>query len=180
MATAKKVETVAQIADWLRRAQVTVLTEYRGLTVADLTRLRRQLRDAGVEYHIVKNTLARRAASELGLDGELAEVLTGPTAIAIGLNDQVSAARALSEYMRTSRGPMRIKGALLDGRFLDAKAVEELANLPTLEVLRAQAAGAIQGPLASVVGTLESALRTLLYTFEQRAEQLGGAPSGAS
>lgn len=179
MATAKKVETVAQIVDWLRRAQVTVLTEYRGLTVAELTRLRRQLRDVGVEYHVVKNTLARRAASELGLDGALAEVLNGPTALAIGFSDQVSAARALSEYIRTTRGPMRIKGAILDGRFLDAAAVEELANLPPLEVLRAQAAGAIQGPLAALVGTLESALRTLLYAFEQRVEQLGGAPSGA-
>lgn len=179
MATAKKVEMVAQIVDWLRRAQVTVLTEYRGLTVADLTRLRRQLREVGVEYHVVKNTLARRAAQELGLDGGLAAVLQGPTAIAIGLRDQVSAARALSEYIRTSRGPMRIKGAILDGRFLDAAAVEELANLPALEVLRAQAAGALQGPLAALIGTMESALRTLLYVLEQRAEQLGGAPSGA-
>lgn len=175
MATPKKVATVERIRDWLRSAQVTVLTEYRGLSVAELTRLRRQLREAGVEYHVVKNTLALRAARDLGLDGQLEHTLNGPTALALGLRDQVSAARVLTEYVRTSRGPLRIKGAVLDGRLLPPEDVEELAYLPSIDVLRGHLAGAIQAPLASVVGTLEGALRTLLYVFEQRAEQLGAA-----
>lgn len=179
MATPRKVETVEQISEWLRQAQVTVLTEYRGMTVAELTRVRRQLREHGVEYHVVKNTLARRAARELGLDGEVEEALVGPTAIAIGMRDQTSAAKALSEYVRVSRSQLRIKGAILEGRLLSAEAVEDLANLPTIDVLRAQVAGTIQGPLASVVGTLESALRSLLLVFEQRVEQMGGTESAA-
>lgn len=179
MPTPKKEATVERIRDWLRSAHVAVLTEYRGLSVAELTRLRRQLREAGVEYHVVKNTLARRAVRDLGLDSRLDEVLQGPTALALGLRDQVSAARVLTEYIRSSRGPLRIKGAVLDGRLLPAEDVEALANLPTMDVLRGQVVGLVQGPLASVIGTLDGALRTLLFVLEQRAERLGAATGSA-
>lgn len=178
--TPKKVETVERILGWLRAAKVTVLTEYRGLAVGELTRLRRQLREAGVEYHVAKNTLTLRAATQLGLDGGLAEALRGPTALALGFKDEVSAARLLTEYIRASRGgPLRIKGAILGGRLLSAEDVDELANLPALEVLRGQFAGTVQGPLASLVGTFEAALRSLLYVCEQRVEQMGGGEQAA-
>jgi len=111
MPTPKKEATVEELTALLRRSQVAVLTDYRGMTVATITQLRRQLRDKGVEYHVTKNTLMTRAAHEAGLP-QLEQLLTGPTAIAFVGDDIAGGIKALNDFVRTSRLTNLIRGAL--------------------------------------------------------------------
>ena len=130
MPTPKKEATVQELAELLKRSQVAVLTDYRGMTVATITQLRRQLRDKGVEYHVTKNTLMTRAAHEAGFP-QLEEMLIGPTAIAFVGDDIAGGIKALNDFVRTSRLTNLIRGALFGPSLVPADQVEQLATIPT-------------------------------------------------
>ena len=139
-----KVSAVAEIADAFRTSNAAVLTEYRGLSVKELTQLRRAL-GAGTSFAIVKNTLTKIAAKDAGVDG-LGELLTGPTAVAFVDGDPVEAAKGLRDFARTHPA-LVLKGGVLEGKPLSAQEIRRLADLESREVLLAKLAGAMQGSL---------------------------------
>lgn len=173
MAREEKVQRVEQLAELLRRSSIAIVTDYRGMTVADLSALRAKLRQAGVDYHVAKNTLARFAAERTGRDG-MVRYLEGPTAIAFGLADPVDAAKALVDYVRTAK-LLSVKGATLDGRVLTADEVNRLAELPPKAEPLAQVVGGIQAPISGLVGILSAPIQALLGTLESRRQQLEAA-----
>jgi large subunit ribosomal protein L10 len=178
MARARKVEQVELLADRLRRAKVAVLTDYRGLTVQQLQDLRGRLRTADVEYRIVKNTLARRAAEQAGVPDLQAE-LTGPTAIAFGYDDFAAPSRLLSEFVRATRLRLDVVGGLVDGRVVGADRARQLADLPPKDVLLAQLLGTLQSPVAQLVATIQAPVQQLVGLLESRRNQVEGAGGAA-
>ena len=173
MPTAKKADTVADIQDLIQRATIAISTDYRGMRVADLTALRRKLRENGVEYHIIKNTLGRLAAQNAEKAAYL-EVLSGPTALAFGFGDQVEAAKSLTDYLRASRLNLPVRGAVLDGRVVDSAGVQALAALPSKNILLAQVLGGIQAPLVGLVSVLNGVTSAFVRVLDARAKQLAG------
>jgi large subunit ribosomal protein L10 len=174
MARPHKVEQVEEISDRLKRARVAVLTDYRGLSVAQLQDLRSRLRGAEVEYRVVKNTLARRAAVEAG-HPDFQAVLTGPVAIAFGYEDVSSPAKLLGEFARATRLRLDITGGLVEGRVMSGDQVRQLAELPPRDTLISQLAGTIQSPIVQLAGALQSPLALLAGALETYHKQLEAA-----
>jgi large subunit ribosomal protein L7/L12 len=178
-ARAEKDEAIDGLVERLGRAEIAVLTEYRGLSVSELQDLRGRLRPVGVEYIVAKNTLARFAAERTGRTGIVPD-LVGPTAIAFG-TDPVATAKALQDYTRVNR-TFLLKAALLGDRRIDPKEVEQLATLPPVEQLRGRVFGMIVSPLQSTVSVLSAPLAGLARLLAARREQLdeqgGEAASG--
>ncbi len=165
---AKKL-VVADIKDKLSRAKGAVLVDYRGLTVQEATELRKQFREADVEYKVLKNTLIQLAAKELDLS-EMDQYLTGPTAIAFGYNDPVVPAKILTEFIKKTK-KMEVKGGLVEGKVIDNSGVQYLSDLPSREVLLAKLLGSMNAPISGFVGVLSGTLRSLLYTLNAIKEQ---------
>jgi large subunit ribosomal protein L10 len=155
-------------AAWLD-ASAGVVTEYRGLTVAEMGDLRRRLRQYQVSLQVVKNTLARRAAEGTGFKAA-EEMFSGPVAIAYG-NDPVGMAKAISEFAKDHE-KFEVKGGLLEGKFIDPQGIKALASLPPREVLLAQVLGTMQAPLSAFVRTMSevpaSFVRTLAAIRDQK------------
>lgn len=149
MARADKATAVADIAEQFKEATATLITEYRGLTVANLAELRRSLGGAAT-YSVAKNTLVKRAASEAGVEG-LDELFAGPTAIAFVKGEPVDAAKAIKTFAKEHKA-LVIKGGYMDGRALTVAEVERIADLESREVLLAKLAGAMKGNLAKAAG----------------------------
>src|SRR5437763_15098799 len=168
-ARAEKDATIDGLVERLGRAEIAVLTEYRGLSVSDLQDLRGRLRPVGVEYLVAKNTLARFAAERTGRTG-IVDDLVGPTAIAFG-SDPVATAKALQDYTRVNR-TFLLKAALLGDRRIDPKDVEQLATLPPAEQLRGRVFGMIVSPLQRTVNLLSAPLARLARLIEARRTQL--------
>jgi large subunit ribosomal protein L10 len=141
MAKADKATAVADIAEQFKEATATVVTEYRGLTVANLAELRRSLGDS-TTYTVAKNTLVKRAASEAGIEG-LDDLFAGPTAIAFVKGEPVDAAKAIKKFAKDHKA-LVIKGGYMDGRALSLAEVEKIADLESREVLLAKLAGAMK------------------------------------
>ncbi len=179
MARQNKIDAVEKIGEIISQSTIAVATDYRGLSAAEISGLRRRLREAGVEFRVVKNTLARLAADKAGRE-DFKSLLDGPTAIAFTQGDVVIPAKTLSEYVRTARLSLRIKGAMLEERILDTAQVQELATLPGREVLLSMILGTMQMPLASLAGVLTAQLRKLPYVLQARIQQLeeGGSNNG--
>ncbi|MGB9723707.1 MAG: 50S ribosomal protein L10 [Chloroflexia bacterium] len=177
MPTEKKKESVAQLVERLSRSRMVVLTDYRGINMKDLTALRRALEKADGGYHVVKNTLLRLALRQLSLAG-LEPYLEGPTAVAFGYGDAVALAKALREQL-PNYPALRVKAAWMPGQVLPPEALEALATLPPRPVLLGQVVGALQSPLAGLVGALSGVLRQLVYVLSVRAEQ-GERPAEAA
>jgi large subunit ribosomal protein L10 len=169
MARPEKVAVVDEIRTKLGDADAAILTEYRGLTVTELARLRGALRPAATEYKVFKNTLARRAVEEAGL-AELAELLQGPTAIAFVRGDAVTAAKALRDFGRTSPA-LVVKGGLLGPRVLTPADIEALADIEPREVLLARLAGGFQAPLTKAAGLFQAFTRNLAYGVKALIDQ---------
>jgi large subunit ribosomal protein L7/L12 len=181
-ARAEKESAIDTLVERLGRAEIAVLTEYRGLSVSDLQDLRGRLRPLGVDYVVAKNTLTRFAAERTGRTG-IVDDLVGPTAIAFG-RDPVATAKALQDYTRVNR-TFLLKAALLGDRRIDLKEVEQLATLPPAEQLRGRVFGMIVSPLQRTVSVLSAPLAGLARVLAARREQLeqqGGAAAdgGAS
>ncbi len=173
MAKLEKVGAVAEIANRFQESSAAVLTEYRGLTVAQLTTLRRSLGE-GSTYSIVKNTLTKRAAHDAGIT-ELDDLLTGPTAIAFIGGDPVVAAKGLRDFSRAN--PMLvIKGGVLDGRPLSPAEITRIADLESREVLLAKLAGAMKGNLTKAAGLFQAPLTQFARLLAALAEQRSAQP----
>lgn len=174
MPTPRKVAMLAEIKDRMERASVVISADYRGLTVAQLTDLRRALRPATVDVNIVKNTLAALAATQAGRP-EMSQLLDGPTALAIGFGDPIAPVKLLAEHLRVKRMTLTIHGGWLEGKILDAKEVESLATLPSKEQMIADVVGKLQSPLYNFAALLQSTIRNFAGLVESRAKQLEGA-----
>jgi len=163
---AKKIDV---LTSELAAASSFVVTEYRGLKVSELQGLRRRLRPHGIEYHVVKNSLFARAAEKSG-KAELRSILAGPTAVAVGDGDEVELAKSLVDEARTLKA-LKILGALIGGRALSSDDVVSLARLPSRPQLQAMVVGAVQAPLAQLVGVLTAAQGNLVRVLQARGSQ---------
>ncbi len=180
MARPDKVAAVAEIADEFRGASASVVTEYRGLTVAQLTTLRRAL-GAGTKYTVAKNTLVKLAAADAGVEG-LEALLSGPTAIAFVTGEPVDAAKALRDFAKDNKA-LVIKGGFMDGNALSVDEVNRIADLESREVLLAKLAGAMKGNLSKAAGLFAApasqVARLAQALADKRAEaENAGAPAG--
>jgi large subunit ribosomal protein L10 len=149
MARPDKVAAVEEITERFRGANASMITEYRGLTVTQLSELRRALGDSA-NYRVAKNTLVKRAAADAGVEG-IDDLLVGPTAIAFVTGEPVDAAKALRNFAKDHKG-LVIKGGVMDGRPLSTAEVNQLADLESREVLLAKLAGAMKGNLTKAAG----------------------------
>jgi large subunit ribosomal protein L10 len=171
----EKFAAVAQIRDRFQASSAAVLTEYRGLTMAQITQLRRSL-GSDTTYAVVKNTLTKLAASEAGY-AIPDDLLTGPTAIAFVSGDPVEAAKGLRDFARTN--PLLvIKGGVVEGKAMSAEEMRRLADLESREVLLAQVAGLVQAPLAQVAGLAQEALAQVARLAAALEEKKQSAEAG--
>ncbi len=174
MPTQAKVEAIESLKARLSRVKTAVLTEYRGLTVQQLSELRKQLRTVSAEYRVVKNRLARRAFSGSPLDG-LGPHLKGPTGLVISKHDPVAVAKALQAFVKINP-LLQVKVGYVEGQLLQPAEIRAMADLPPREVLLAQAVGALQAPLMRLVGTMDGMLRSLVSLLDRvRVKKEAGA-----
>ncbi len=173
---AQKQESVASLAAKLRRSPALYVTDFSGLNVARLTDLRRRLRAAGVEYVVVKNTLAQRAFSAAQVTG-LDDHLAGPTGLVFAGTDPVAAAKVLADFAKEFEKPS-VRAGLVDGKAVSPAQVKRLAALPSKTELLAQLGGAFQAPLAGFVGALNGLLMNMVGALEAlKAKRSSGAAS---
>jgi large subunit ribosomal protein L10 len=167
-----KAQKIEDLVQKLRDSKGTVLLDYRGLDVAAITQLRRELDQGGVEFHVAKNTLLRIAAdrAEVTITPDL---LVGPTAVAFGWRDEVGPAKILSDYARRSRGLVEVKGGVVAGRSMTAAEIGRLAELPPREVLLAQLLGVLQAPLSRTLGVLQAPAREVAGLLQALADRKG-------
>ena len=165
----EKVAMIAALKETMKNAKGTVLTDYRGIKVAQDTKLRRKMREAGVQYSVIKNNMASIAAKEAGIEG-LDDYLKGPLAMVSSDKDPVAAAKLISEFIKENR-IMEIKGGLVEGKVIDADGVKALANLPSREVLLARLLGSMQSPITGFVTVLQGNIRNLVYALDAVRQQ---------
>jgi large subunit ribosomal protein L10 len=170
----QKAEQVELLAEKLKKAKVAVLTDYRGLTVSQIQDLRGKLRGGDVEYRVVKNTLARRAAEAAGVPA-LQKELEGPVAIAFGYDDLAAPSKLINEWVRASRLKLEVKGGLVEGRVFSPDQVKQLADLPSREVLLAQLLGTLQSPVAQLVAIMQTPHQQLLGVLDAYKTKLEAA-----
>ena len=151
---AQKQQAVAELAEQLKASTAGVLVNYQGITVDDDTKMRKALREAGVKYMVMKNSLTGRACDEVGL-GDMKQYLTGMTAIAIGTTDPIAPAKVLKEYAEKVES-FQILAGYLDGAVVDATTVNTLADIPSKEVLIAKLLGSIKSPLYGLAYALQA------------------------
>ena len=143
-----KSEVVSEIVEKLQKSSAAVVVDYKGLTVEEVTELRKQMREAGVDYKVYKNTLVRRAAKEVGIEQFNDELLVGTNAIAFGYDDPVAPARILKGFM-DSHPKMKLKMGIVEGAFYDESKIVERANIPSREVLIAKLLGSLKAPVSN-------------------------------
>jgi large subunit ribosomal protein L10 len=161
---AGKEETVATLHAKFGEVKGAILSDYRGLNVQQMSELRRRLREAQVELHVVKNTLARRAAVDTGFE-PLADYFVGPMSVAFTEGDVVAMAKALTEYAKVQPN-LEIRAGLVEGQVLTPAQVSALAELPPREVLLARLLATMQGPMSGLVNVLQGVQRKFLYVLQ--------------
>jgi large subunit ribosomal protein L10 len=154
----EKVALVSEIAEKLQNSKSTIIADYRGLTVAEVTELRKQLREAGVEFKVLKNTMTRRAAEQVNL-GEINQYLTGPNAIAFSYDDVVAPAKILNSFAKEHKA-LELKAGIVEGKVISEAEVKALAELPNRE-----------GLLSMLLSVLQAPMRNLAYAVSQVAEK---------
>jgi large subunit ribosomal protein L10 len=174
MPTQKKIEAVEELTDLLTRSTVVIGAEYRGLRVDETTALRRQLREAGIEMHVIKNTLFRRAAEAAGKP-DMSQLAEGPTALIIGYGDPLAPVKTVVEYQRGARNTFAARKAYVDGEIVAGGRLTELASLPPKETMIAQFAGALQSPITNFVYLIQATIQEFSGLIDARAEQMEGA-----
>ena len=170
----EKEQVIGELHEKMAKAKAAIVAEPKGLTVAVVTDLRKKLRDAKVDYRIVKNTLAARAAKGTPVE-PVAEQFRGPTALVMSYDDVVTPAKLLADFMK-DRENFKIRGAVVDGRVIDAKGVQALAKLPGLQELRQQIAAMIAQPatkLARIIGTPGQQLARVVAARREQLEKQG-------
>lgn len=165
----EKKQVVEEIKQKLDAATLVICTDYRGLTVEQITQLRNSLRVPGVEYRVLKNTMFRFALKQAGYDNIAAQV-TGPNAVIFSNEDPVGPAKIITEFARTNK-ELEVKMGILEGKYLSADSIKDLANLPSREVLVAQVLGTMQAPITSFVRVLNANLTGLVRALDGIREQ---------
>ena len=163
MKKSSKEQVVSELAGKLAAAKASFLADYRGLTVDQVNQLRGKLREVGVDYRVVKNTLLKLAAKDTGA-ACLEEHLTGPTAIAIVMDDPVAPAKVLSEYAKQNN-KFELKAGALEGKLLSLDDIKALSDLPSREVLLAKMLGSMNAPITNFVGVLAAVPRSLVQVL---------------
>ncbi|HAZ31154.1 MAG TPA: 50S ribosomal protein L10 [Dehalococcoidia bacterium] len=169
----KKAELVDLIREKLVRAEIVIATDHRGLTVAEISKLRHKLRRQGVEYRVVKNRLADLAATAAGKP-DLSELLRGPTALAFGYDDVVQPAKALLDHQRSSETTLSIKGGMLARTLLMPEDIIVLAKLPPKDELIGRFVGLVQSPVSRLLIALNGNLQNLMGVLQARIRQFEG------
>jgi len=160
----RKEEVLATYAEWLKKSEAVILVEYTGVRMKDLDNIRAKIREAGGEFHVVKNTLARRAFADNGMNLP-ADFLVNSTAVSFAFSDPASAAKALNDATKGSQF-VKVKGGFMSGQVLDASQVKALADLPPLPVVRAQLLAVLQAPAGKLVRTLAEPGRSLAAVIQ--------------
>lgn len=164
--------SIQQVKAALQNAKSVVLADNKGMTVAQVTKLRKELREAGVDLKVAKNTLIRIAARDLGIEG-LDPYLHGTTTLAFSNVDEATGAKKIREFFAKDKAPkFVVKAGILEGKVIDAEGVKSLADLPSREVLLAQVLAGIQAPLTGVVGAVNGLLSSFAYAVDARIKQL--------
>ena len=167
-----KVRIVDELSQAITGCSAAVMTDYQGLSASELTILRRKLREANLEYRVVKNTLARFAAEKAG-KGFLVDSLKGPVAILFGYGEVTEPAKAISDYLKgAAESPVKIKGGFLGDQMLTADEITRLAKMPSREVLIAQVLAGLQAPITGLVSCLAAPMRNLAGVLQSRIKQL--------
>lgn len=169
MPTDAKRAAVAELVEAFSASDRAIVSDHRGLRVSDLGVIRRSLRDKGITYRVVKNRLAKIAADQAGCD-ELASLLEGPSAVALGGEDEVALAKGLLDALRPYRNVV-IRGAVVSGSRIDAPGITRLATLPSRDELLGGVAGAVAAPLATTAGLFDAPLREMAGLFQALADQ---------
>ncbi len=173
MPTDEKAVVIDELAEQLSRANLAILTDYRGLSVTALQNLRASLRPHNAEFRIAKNTLTRIAAEKAGIDG-LTPMLDGPLALVLAYDDIVAPSKAISDFARTSR-ILTVKGGVLDKAIISAKSVEDLATMPSREELLSKLLGLLNSPAQRFVSVINQPNQGFVRVLNAYAEQKGGA-----
>ncbi len=163
----QKQQVVSDVKEKLSSSVSTVVTDYRGLSVAEVTELRKQLREAGVEFQVLKNTLVRRATGEVGLT-DMDQFLSGPTAIAFSKEDVVAPAKVLYNFAKEHKN-LEIKGGIIEGRVVDSEKIKEIAALPSRE-----------GLISMLLSVLQAPMRNFAYVLKAVAEKKEAEASSAA
>ena len=171
MKRTEKEQLVSELSGKIKGAQALYYTDFTGLNVKRMTDLRRRLRKAGVEYVVIKNTLALRAVNDSGLVGER---LKGPTGIVVA-HDALAGAKVLADFAKENDQKPAVKGGMFDGRAIDAEQVKKLASMPSREQLLAELGAGLMAPLAQFAGALNGMLYQMVGALEAlRAQKEGG------
>ena len=173
MPTLKKAQTIMELSSQMKKSQLTVICDYRGLSVAQLQQLRANLRPHGAQSSVAKNTLVRIAAKRNGIEG-LEAYLEGPTGVVMVDGDIVQAAKVLNDFARTSR-ILTVKGGLLGEAVISPADVEAVSTLPSREELYGKIVGMLASPMVRTLGVLSGPSRSIAYVLNGRQEQLSGA-----
>jgi large subunit ribosomal protein L10 len=174
MLKVEKEQIINELAENLTKCAVAITTDYRGMTAKEMVQLRKQLHLQGVEYKVIKNTLAHFAAEKAGVK-DMDQFFFGPMAIALGYDDAVKPAKILVDHIKANNSVLKIKGGVMDGRILTAADIASLAVTPSREVLLAQLMGQLKAPIYQVHAVLSAPLRGLAADLQARAKQLEGA-----
>jgi large subunit ribosomal protein L10 len=169
----RKAQNIEMLQQEFAKASIAILTDYRGLKTPEVNGLRRKLQEAGGDYKVVKNTLAIKASEKLN-HPELKTVFNGPTAIALGRGEVQDTARAFTDYVRTSKINITVKGGFMGNEILTNDDITALATLPSKPVLVAKIIGGMKSPLYSLVSVLAAPLRNLQGVIQARIKQLEG------
>lgn len=169
----KKTQIIESLQQLFSQCSIGILTDYRGQSANEMTQLRRRLGELGIEYKVVKNTLARFAAQRAGRE-ELLSFFEGPVAIAFGYGDIIEPAKALADYVETSKASMSIKGGFLPDRLLTKEEITTLSTLPSKEVLLARVLGGVQSPLSALVSQLTAPMWGIIAVLQAKIQQLEG------
>ena len=153
-----KSQVVAEIVEKLQKSSSTIVVDYKGLTVEEVTELRKKMREAGVEYKVYKNTLVRRAAQEVGITEFNDELLVGTNAIAFGYEDPIAPARVIKDFME-AHPKMKLKMGVVEGEFYNEAPIVEFANIPPREVLLAKLLGSLKAPMSNFVYLVDALVK---------------------
>ena len=171
----EKKQIVAGIAEQFKTAVSGVFVDYCGLTVEEDTELRNKLREAGVEYKVIKNTLTRFAAKEVGFD-EIDPILNGPTSLALSMTDEVAPAKVIADFAK-KHNQLEIKGGFLDGKVLELNEVKTLAATPNRETLLAKLLGSLNAPISNLARTLQALVDNGVEPADIKVEKTQEAPA---
>lgn len=171
MPTQQNLDRVDAIRDWIDRCTIAIATDYTGLSVTDMTSLRKALRDNGIEYRVIKNTLALLAADG-STKPDVKQIVEGPTALAFGYDDPLAAAKVLTDFVRVNRSALKVRGGVMGERVLTTQEIVALADLPSKDELMARLLGQLNAPITGLVYVLSAPLAGLARVLQRHVESM--------